>query len=88
MIAYIPLTIDGDTLETCIKNKLKPHLIKIKTDTICYLSLKELKNEIFECITNITNHICSCTVCKKKYKFVNINKHKCYKHFENKLIKL
>ena len=36
--------------------------------------------EITECIGNIELHICSCVLCKKKYKFSNIDKHACYKN--------
>jgi hypothetical protein len=58
-------------------NKMKPHLLKLVTDTICYTSLKELKKEILECIDQIKSHICNCTICKKKYEFNKITSHKC-----------
>jgi hypothetical protein len=60
-----------------VKAKLKPHLLKLVTDTICYTSLKELKEEILECIDQIKSHICHCTICKKKYEFNKITSHKC-----------
>lgn len=78
-ISVIPVNFDAKTLEACVKNKLKPHLHKLTTDTICFITLKELKNEISKCIENIKEHICSCILCKKKYNFSNIDNHSCYK---------
>jgi len=52
-ISVISVNIDAKTLEVCVKNKLKPHLHKLTTDTICFITLKELKNEISKCIENI-----------------------------------
>ncbi len=86
LVAYIPLTIDGKTLENCIKNKLKPHLLKLRTETICYLNLKELKDEISICINDISKHICHCILCKKKYNFKSIDEHKCNKELNATII--
>ena len=66
-MCYIPLNIDRKQIETCVKNKMKPHLLKLKTDTVCYTTLKDLKQEILDCIEEIKDHICHCTICKKKY---------------------
>ena len=79
LIAYIPINIDGKVLENCIKSINKPHILKKKTDTICYTSLNKLKNEILSCINLINSHICECSLCKKSYDMMNIDKHKCYK---------
>lgn len=79
-ISIIPVKFGAEILETCVKNKLKPHLHKLKTDTVCYISLTSLKDEINECIKDIEEHICSCVLCKKKYKFSGIDKHSCYKN--------
>lgn len=54
LLAYIPLQIDKKAIEQCVKSKLKLHLTKLITDTVCYISLTELKNEIIDCI-NLTN---------------------------------
>jgi prophage antirepressor-like protein len=78
LIAYIPINIDGKVLENCIKNINKVHILKNKTDTICYKSLKDLKNDILNCIDLIQKHICECSLCKKSYDMINIDKHKCY----------
>jgi len=75
----MPIKFDAKTLESCVKTKLKLHLHKLNTDTICYVSLKDLKNEITNCISDIKEHICSCILCKKKYKFNDIDNHECYK---------
>ena len=56
---------------------MKPHLLKLVTDTICYSSLLNLKEEIIDCIEEIKLHICHCTMCKRKYKFNNLTSHKC-----------
>ena len=78
-ISIIPVKFGAEILESCVKNKLKPHLHKLKTDTICFISLKSLKEEINECIKDMEEHICSCVLCKKKYKFSSIDTHSCYK---------
>jgi hypothetical protein len=77
LIAYIPLQIDRKQIEQCIKIRLKPHLTKLITDTICYLSLTELKKEIIDCINFTNHHICHCVKCSKIYKLNSIDKHKC-----------
>jgi len=79
-ISIIPVKFDAKILESCIKNKLKPHLHKLRSDTICFLSLLDLKKEITNCIVNIETHICSCVLCKKQYNFNAIDKHVCYKN--------
>ena len=86
LVAYIPLTIDARTLENCVKNKLKPHLLKLRTETVCYLNLKELKNEISNCINDISNHICHCVLCKKKYDFKSMDEHNCNKKLSSVII--
>ena len=43
LLAYIPLQIDRKQIEKCVKMRLKPHLTKLITDTICYITLDELK---------------------------------------------
>jgi prophage antirepressor-like protein len=50
LLAYIPLQIDCKQIENCVKIRLKPHLTKLITDSICYISLSELKKDIIECI--------------------------------------
>jgi prophage antirepressor-like protein len=77
LLAYIPLKIDRKQVESCVKNKLKTHLTKLTTDTICYLSLEELKKELIDCINTITNHICHCVKCSKTYNIDSLDKHKC-----------
>lgn len=84
LICYIPITIDGYLLETIIKNKLKPHLTKLNTETICYMDLVTLKNEIIESINFMSNHICNCVLCNKTYKFNELLSHSCNK--QNKFI--
>lgn len=79
LIAYIPLNLDGLQLEQCVKNKIKTHLKKIGSDTICFTSINKLKKEILSCIDFIKNHICDCVLCKKKYKLKNIDEHLCNK---------
>ncbi len=71
------MDVNRKQIESCVKAKLKPHLLKLVTDTICYTSLKELKEEILECIDQIKSHVCHCTMCKKKYEFNKITSHKC-----------
>ena len=77
ILCYIPLDIDRITIESCIKNRNKPHLIKLVTDSICYMSLKELKEEVIDCIIFIKTHICHCLFCQKQYQFENLSEHKC-----------
>lgn len=79
LISYIPITLDGKQLEGCIKNKMRVHLKKIGSDTICFTSLKKLKNEILSCYKFLKEHICYCFICKKRYKIKNIDKHLCNK---------
>jgi hypothetical protein len=86
LVAYIPLSIDARTLENCVKNKLKPHLLKLRTETVCYLNLKELKNEISNCINDISNHICHCVLCKKKYDLKSMDEHNCNKKLSSVII--
>jgi len=77
LLAYIPLKIDRKQVEQCVKNKLKIHLTKLTTDTVCYLSLDELKKELIDCINTITTHICRCVKCSKTYNINLLDKHKC-----------
>jgi hypothetical protein len=58
LIYYIAINFDGLQTETCIKNINKIHKLKQKTDDLCFLSLQQLKNSIFDCIDKIKNHIC------------------------------
>ncbi len=82
LLCYIPIHINYKDLELIIKKKLTPHLTKLITDTICYLTLDELKKEILGSLDFMMNHICNCMFCKKSYKFYNINHHKCNTHNE------
>jgi hypothetical protein len=78
-LAYLTLNFtNGKEIEDCIKDKYKPHIIKLKSDTICYLTLTKLKEKILICIDELNNHICNCMICKKRYKFKNLDTHKCY----------
>lgn len=77
LLAYIPLQIDRKQIEQCVKTRLKSHLTKLITDTVCYISLIELKKEIIDCINFTNNHICHCVKCSKIYKLNSIDKHKC-----------
>ena len=82
-LAYITLNFtNGKEIEDCVKDKYKPHILKIKSDTICHLSLTKLKEEILSCIETLNNHICNCMICKKSYKFKNLDSHKCYNKSE------
>ena len=65
LLAYIPLQIDRKQIEQCVKNRLKTHLTKKSSDTICYLSLDELKQDIIDCINFENQHICNCVKCNK-----------------------
>jgi hypothetical protein len=60
LLAYIPLQLDRKQIEKCVKTRLKPHLTKLITDSVCYISLKELKKEIIDCINFTNQHICHC----------------------------
>ena len=79
LLCYIPLDINRKDVEKCIKIKMKPHLLKLITDTVCYTTLKDLKKEIINCIKEIKTHICHCTICKEKYNFDKLTSHKCNK---------
>lgn len=79
LLAYIPLKIDRKQIEKCVKTRLKTHLIKLITDTVCYVSLKKLKQEIIDCINFTNKHICHCIKCYKIYNLSTIDKHKCNK---------
>jgi hypothetical protein len=78
LLAYIPLQIDRKQIENCVKIRLKPHLTKLITDSICYISLSELKKDIIECINFTTQHIIHCFKCSKIYNLNSLNRHKCY----------
>lgn len=98
LLAYIPLKIDRKQIEKCVKMRLKPHLTKLVTDTICYISFNSLKKEIIDCINFASEHVCHCVRCSKIYKLESIDKHKCnitnkkeiidYKHKNNQNIKI
>lgn len=77
LLAYIPLNIDRKQIEKCIKMRLKPHLTKLITDTVCYTSLTELKSDIVDCINFNSQHICHCVKCSKIYNVKSLNKHTC-----------
>ena len=78
-LAYLTLNFtNGKEIEDCVKDKYKPHIIKLKSDTICHLTLTKLKESILKCIEELNNHICNCMICKKTYKFKNLDTHKCY----------
>ena len=79
LLIYIPIVLDGKQLENCVKTKMKLHLKKLSSDTLCFTSLKKLKDEINSCNNFIKDHICHCMMCKKKYKLKNIHKHLCNK---------
>ena len=79
LLLYIPIVLDGKQLEDCVKSKMKMHLKKIGSDTLCFTSLQNLKKEILSCADFIKEHICHCLICKKKYKLINIDKHLCNK---------
>jgi prophage antirepressor-like protein len=79
LLIYIPIVLDGKQLENCVKTKMRLHLKKIGSDTLCFTSLKKLKDEINSCNNFIKDHICHCMICKKKYKLKNIDKHLCNK---------
>ena len=72
LIYYIAINFDGKQTEDCIKNTNKLHKLKKKTDDLCYLTLKQLKNSITNCLDKFTNHICKCTYCKKQLKLNKI----------------
>ena len=78
-LAYLTLNFtNGKEIEDCVKDKYKPHILKLKSDTICHLTLTKLKESILKCIEELNNHICNCMICKKTYKFKNLDTHKCY----------
>lgn len=79
IIYYINIIFDGLQTEQCIKNINKIHKLKDKTDELCYLSLKQLKYSIKDCINKLKNHICNCVYCKKQFKINNLDKHICEK---------
>ena len=82
LLSYIPIILDGKQLENCVKTKMRLHLKKIGSDTICFTSLQKLKKEIILCNDFIKDHVCHCMICKKKYKLKNIDKHLCNKKID------
>jgi hypothetical protein len=82
LLSYIPIVLDGKQLENCVKTKMRLHLKKLSSDTLCFTSLKKLKDEINSCNNFIKDHICHCMMCKKKYKLKNIEKHLCNKKID------
>ena len=77
MIYYIAINFDGKQTEDCVKNTNILHKLKKKTDDLCFLTLKQLKNSIMICLDQFTVHICNCNYCKKKLKLNKIDKHIC-----------
>lgn len=77
LLTYIPLKIDRKQIEKCIKMRLKPHLTKLITDTICWTSLTKLKSDIIDCINFNYQHICHCAKCSKVYNINLLDKHSC-----------
>lgn len=86
LLCYIPLEIDKKTIEQCAKLRLKTHLTKLTTDSICYISLKNLKKDIVDCINFNKEHICNCIKCKKNYKITSIDTHSCNKISEENFV--
>ena len=86
LLAYIPLKIDRKQIEKCVKTRLKPHLTKIITDTVCYVSLTELKKEIIDCINFTNKHICNIVKTSDIviYSIKNKNNSKTSKNYKNK----
>jgi hypothetical protein len=73
-LAYITLNFtNGKEIEDCVKDIYKPHIIKLKSDTLCHLTLTKLKESILTCIDRLNDHICNCMICKKTYKFKNLD---------------
>ena len=63
-LAYLTLNFtNGKEIEDCVKDKYKPHIIKLKSDSICHLTLTKLKESILTCIDELNNHICNCMIC-------------------------
>ena len=56
LLCYIPLNLN-------IKNKLHLHQTKVNNDTLCFISLKKLKNEILLDIDELNDHIIHCNLC-------------------------
>jgi prophage antirepressor-like protein len=77
IVYYIPIIYDGKQVEDCIKSVNKLHKLKNKTDDLCFISLKQLKNTITDCLNIMNSHLCHCNIFKKKIKFTNIDKHLC-----------
>lgn len=77
LLTYIPLKIDRKQIETCIKNRLKPHLTKLITDTICYTNLSKLKSDVVDCINFNLQHVCHCLKCSKIYNINSLDNHQC-----------
>jgi prophage antirepressor-like protein len=77
IIYYIAIIFDGKQTEDCIKSINKLHEMKNKTDDLCFLSLKQLKNSIIDCLDMMKTHVCKCNLCKKKLHIKDIDKHFC-----------
>lgn len=86
LLCYIPLQIDRKAIEQCVKSRLKTHLTKSTTDTICYTSLENLKKDVIDCINFHKEHICRCVKCNKTYKLTSIDVHNCNKVFIDEFI--
>jgi deoxyribose-phosphate aldolase len=49
-LTYLTLNFtNGKNIEDCVKDKYKPHILKLKSDTICHINLTKLKEEILKC---------------------------------------
>ena len=79
LIYYISIKFNGKQIEECVKNINKLHKLKKKTDDLCFLSLKQLKYSIKDCLLKFDEHVCRCSYCKKKLKFSIIDLHDCEK---------
>lgn len=79
LIYYIAINFDGKQTEDCVKNTNRLHRLKNKTDDLCFLTLKQLKNSIMFCLDKFIDHICNCNYCKKKLKISKIDTHICNK---------
>ena len=85
LLSYIPVNIDKKKIESCYMNLFKEHKYKPNTtnELLCFMNLKQLKNGIKKCINFLSDDICECVYCKKKYNVENLDKHKCLKKLVN-----
>lgn len=85
LLSYIPVNIDKTKIENCYLNLFKEHKYKpnTKNELLCFLNLSDLKNGIIKCINFLSDTICECIYCKKKYKVSKLDKHTCLKKLAN-----